>query len=127
MATPLGSAFSTDEKDVPQCDNKSIGDNAEILVIKFNQDKFEEMISQDGSSHHSSRRQRKVSFGNQVSHETKATHSSTKALPELVDTKIEETVHDKCACPDRSAYDGVLVTAVASSKNELPYSELSAQ
>ena len=55
MATPLGSAFSTDEIVVSQCDNKSVGDDVEILVIEFNQDKFEEMISQDGSSPLSSR------------------------------------------------------------------------
>jgi hypothetical protein len=85
MATSLGSSFSTDEKEVSQCDNKSIGDNAEILVIEFNQDKFEEMISQDGTSPHSSRWKRKVSFVNQISHEIKATHGSTKALPKPVD------------------------------------------
>ena len=56
MATPLGTAFSTDEKEVSQCDKKSVGDNAEILVIEFSQDKFEEMISQDNTSLHSSRR-----------------------------------------------------------------------
>ena len=54
MATPLGSFFSIDEKEVSQCNNKSIGDNAEILVIEFNQDKFEEMIFKDSASPHSS-------------------------------------------------------------------------
>jgi len=62
MTTPLGTTFSTDEKEVSQCDNKSVGDNTEILVIEFNQDKFEEMISQDCASPRSSRRQRKLSF-----------------------------------------------------------------
>ena len=62
MVTPLGMTFSTDKKEVSQCDNKSVGDNAEILVIEFNQDKFEEMISQECASPRSSQRQRKVFF-----------------------------------------------------------------
>ena len=62
MATLLGTTFSTDKKEVSQCDNKFVYDNVNILVIEFNQDKFEKMISQDCASPHSSRRQRKVSF-----------------------------------------------------------------
>ena len=45
MATPLGTTFSTDEKEVSQRDNKAIGSFAEQLVIEFDQAKYEECLS----------------------------------------------------------------------------------
>ena len=45
MATPLGTTFSTDEKEVSQRDNKAIGSFAEQLVIEFDQVKYEEFLS----------------------------------------------------------------------------------
>ena len=45
MATPLGNSFSTDEKEVSQCDDKTLGSYAEQLVIDFDQEKFEKFLS----------------------------------------------------------------------------------
>jgi len=45
MATPLGNTFSTAENQVSQCDDQSIGSIAETLVIHFDQEKFEQLLS----------------------------------------------------------------------------------
>ena len=50
MATPLGTTFSTAEKEVLQCDNKALGSLAEQLIIKFDQEKFKEFLSQGKQS-----------------------------------------------------------------------------
>ena len=44
MATPLGAFFSTDEKVVTQADVKLIGSMVELLVVEFDQGKFEEFL-----------------------------------------------------------------------------------
>ena len=41
MATPLGTAFSTAENQVSQCDDQTLGSIAETLVIHFDQEWFE--------------------------------------------------------------------------------------
>jgi hypothetical protein len=50
MATPLGSSSSTNEKEVSQCDDKALGSFVELLVIEFDQEKFEELLSQSKHS-----------------------------------------------------------------------------
>ena len=50
MATPLGMAFSTNEKVVSQCDNQTFRSTVEMLVIEFNQKKFEELLPQGSKS-----------------------------------------------------------------------------
>ena len=42
MATLLGNIFSTNEKIVSQCENKTLGSTAEMVVIQFDQEKFEQ-------------------------------------------------------------------------------------
>jgi len=42
MATPLGTAFSTVENQMLQCDVRS---TAETMVINFDQEKFEQFLS----------------------------------------------------------------------------------
>jgi len=45
MATSLGTAFSTDEKAMAQADVQLRGKMVESLIIKFDQEKFEEFLS----------------------------------------------------------------------------------
>jgi len=45
MATPLGNVFSTDEKAIAQVDFKLLGSTVESLIVEFNQEKFEELLS----------------------------------------------------------------------------------
>jgi len=45
MATPLGIAFSTAENQVLQCDNQTRGFIAKTLVIHFDQESFEQLLS----------------------------------------------------------------------------------
>ena len=45
MATPLGTSFSTIEKEVSQRDNKIVGSVVEHLVVEFDQRKFEDLLS----------------------------------------------------------------------------------
>jgi len=45
MATQLGNAFSTAENQVSQCDDQTIGPIAETLVIHFDQERFEQLLS----------------------------------------------------------------------------------
>ena len=60
MATQLGNIFSTDEKAIAQVDFKLLGSMVESLVIEFDQEKFEQLLS--GSiSPKSTRQYRKVS------------------------------------------------------------------
>ena len=41
MVTPLGTAFSTAENQVSQCDDQALGSITETLIIHFDQEKFE--------------------------------------------------------------------------------------
>ena len=52
MATPLGNAFSTAENQVSQYNDQTFGSIAEILVIHFNQERFEQLLSGDITSPH---------------------------------------------------------------------------
>ena len=45
MMTPLGSVFSTDEKTIAQIDLKLLESKVESLVVEFDQEKFEELLS----------------------------------------------------------------------------------
>jgi len=50
MATPLGSAFSTAENQVSQCDDLTLGSIAETLVIYFDQERFEQLLFKGSTS-----------------------------------------------------------------------------
>ena len=58
MATPLGNCVSTLENQVPQCD---VGCIAETLVIQFDQERFEQLLSGGNTSPLHMRKYRKVS------------------------------------------------------------------
>ena len=45
MATPLGMSFSTVENQVSQCDDQTFGSTAEMLVIHFDEERFEQLLS----------------------------------------------------------------------------------
>jgi len=45
MATPLGTYFSSDENLVAQDDLRLLRSTAESLVVDFNQEKYEELLS----------------------------------------------------------------------------------
>ena len=45
MATPLGTVLSTNEKAVAQADLKFLGSTVESLIVKFDQEKFEQFLS----------------------------------------------------------------------------------
>ena len=45
MATPLGTIFSTAKSQVSQCDIHTLESTAETLVIHFDQEKFEKLLS----------------------------------------------------------------------------------
>ena len=45
MTIPPGTSFSTNEKVVSQCDDKTLGSTVEILLIQFDQEKFELLLS----------------------------------------------------------------------------------
>jgi len=62
IATPLGKIFSTNEKIVSQCDNQTLESTAEILVIHFDQKKFEQLLSEGGTSPLNVRIHRKISL-----------------------------------------------------------------
>ena len=50
MATLLGNEFSTVENQVLQCDDQTFRSIAETLVIHFDQERFEQLLSGDGTS-----------------------------------------------------------------------------
>jgi len=50
MVTPLGNFFFNNKKKVLQCDDKTFGSNTETLVIQFDQEKFEQLLSEGNSS-----------------------------------------------------------------------------
>ena len=61
MATPLGNAFSTIENQVAQCDDQTLESITETLVIHFDQEKFEQLLSWCSTSPLHVRKHRKVS------------------------------------------------------------------
>ena len=50
MVTPLGTAFSTTENQVSQCDDQTFGSIAKTLVIHFDQERFEQLLSGGSTS-----------------------------------------------------------------------------
>ena len=62
MATPLGTTFSADEQGVAQGDVTYMGKTIELLVVEFDQAKYEEFLS-SGSKSPRARQYRKVSSG----------------------------------------------------------------
>jgi len=50
MATPLGTTFFTTENQVSQCDDQTFGSIAETLVIHFDQERFEQLLSGGSTS-----------------------------------------------------------------------------
>ena len=58
-----------------QCDDVAIGVDAKVLVIEFNQDKFEEMLAKGAMSPVSSCKQRKITFVKK--NPTEGLHSQT--------------------------------------------------
>jgi len=60
MVTPLGNIFSTNEKMVSQCDNQTLGSTTEILVIHFDQEKFEQLLSEGDTRPLKVRKHRKI-------------------------------------------------------------------
>ena len=45
MATPLGTVFSTAKNQVSQCEDQTFGSIVETLVIHFDQERFEQLLS----------------------------------------------------------------------------------
>ena len=58
---PLGNAFSTAKNQVSQCDDQTLGSIAEMLVINFDQERFEQLLSEGITSPLHVRKHRKVS------------------------------------------------------------------
>ena len=50
MATPLGNKFSIAENEVSQCDDQTLGSIAETLVLHFDQEKFDQLLSEGSTS-----------------------------------------------------------------------------
>ena len=50
MLTPLGIALSTAENQVLQCDDQTLGSIIETLVIQFDQERFEQLLSRGSTS-----------------------------------------------------------------------------
>ena len=79
MATQLGNFFFDDKKITPQCDDESLGSTIETLVIQFDQEKLEQLLSEGCSNPTGAPKQRKISVvrspltinEKQVSDETK--------------------------------------------------------
>ena len=62
MVTLLETSFSTNEKVVSQCDNKTLGSTIEMLVIKFDQHKFEQFLFLSNTSPLYMRKHMKISL-----------------------------------------------------------------
>jgi len=60
MATLLGTVFSTDKKVVSQHDDQTLGSTIETLVISFDQEKFEEILSQVSNNPLSMHKHKKI-------------------------------------------------------------------
>ena len=61
MATPLGITFSTAENQVSQCDDQTFRSIVETLVIHFDQESFEQLLSRGSTNPLHVRKYRKVS------------------------------------------------------------------
>ena len=88
MAAPLGINFSTDEKVVTQANVKLIGSTVESLIVEFDQQKFEQLLSSGSVSPKSMQKFRKVS------NETRSP-TSPKVSQEKTSSKANRTSSDK--------------------------------
>lgn len=61
MAIPLGIFFFNNKNMVSQCDGETLGFTAEMLVIQFDQEKFEQLISKGSPSPINMCKHRKIS------------------------------------------------------------------
>ena len=61
MATLLGKVFFNKKKTVLQCDDETLGFTAETLIIQFDQEKFEQLLSEGGSNSINERKHKKIS------------------------------------------------------------------
>ena len=50
MVTPLEIEFSTAENEVSQCDDQTLGSIAETLVLHFDQEKVDQLLSEGSTS-----------------------------------------------------------------------------
>ena len=111
MATPLGKVFFNNKRTVSQCDDETLGSNAETLVIQFDQERFEQILSEGGSSPINVRKHRKISLARsplaiarkQVSDEMK------KDTSILIETKLASRHHLYAACEARSASKAIQI------------------
>jgi len=62
MATPLGKTFCTNEKVVAQTNLKLLRSTIESLIVEFNSEKFEKLLSSGSISSKSTRQYKKVSL-----------------------------------------------------------------
>ena len=60
MVTPLGNVFSIDEKVIAQVHLNLIGSTVESLVVEFDQEKFEQLLSSGSVSSKSMQKYHKV-------------------------------------------------------------------
>jgi len=61
MVTSLGNFLFNKKKMAPQSDDETLGSTAKTLVIQFDQERFEQLLSESGSSPISVRKHRKIS------------------------------------------------------------------
>jgi len=61
MATPLGKISFNKKKMTPRRDDETLGSTAETLVIQFDQERFEQVLSGGGKSPLNVRKHRKIS------------------------------------------------------------------
>ena len=81
MATPLRIVFSTNEKAIAQVDLKLLGSTVESLVVEFDQEKFEQLLSSGSISPKVSSKTRsqvssETSYGEADTHFDKASGST---------------------------------------------------
>ena len=99
MTTLLGKIFFNNKKTVPQCDDETLGSTAETLVIQFDQERFEQILSEGGSNPTSARKHMKISVAKsplttaqeQVSHETKKATCRPNSVS--IETKLASCQH----------------------------------
>ena len=60
MTTSLGTSFSTAKNQVWQCDDQTLESIVETLVINFNQEKFEQLLSGGSASPLNVRKHRRI-------------------------------------------------------------------
>ena len=57
----LEKVLFNNKKTVPQCDNETLGSTTETLVIQFDQERFEQILSEGGSNSTSAYKHKKIS------------------------------------------------------------------